>query len=193
MGAEPVSPGLSEAVHALWAQGLAQEPGYASEINLRLGPWIQALATSMTRGLMLLIDYGYDRADYYRPERGMGTLMCHYRHQAHGDPYVHLGLQDITAHVDFTAAASAGRVAGLAVAGFTTQAHFLIALGLDGLLAERMSGDPGATEGDLKWLLGAKQLLMPSAMGERFRVLGLAKDLGRTWTGFSLKDLRGRL
>ncbi|MBP6734615.1 MAG: SAM-dependent methyltransferase [Chromatiaceae bacterium] len=193
VGAEPRSPGLTEAVQALWTQGLAQEPGYASEINLRLGPWIHALAASMDRGLMLLIDYGYDRADYYRPERGMGTLMCHYRHQAHGDPYVHLGLQDITAHVDFTAAASAGRVAGLAVAGFTTQAHFLIALGLDGLLAERMSGDPGATEGDLKWLLGAKQLLMPSAMGERFRVLGLAKDLGRTWTGFSLKDLRGRL
>ncbi|HSO79443.1 MAG TPA: SAM-dependent methyltransferase, partial [Chromatiaceae bacterium] len=120
-------------------------------------------------------------------------LMCHYCHQAHGDPYVHLGLQDLTAHVDFSAAASAGRVAGLAVAGFTTQAHFLIALGLDGLLAERMSGDPGNTEEDLRWLLGAKQLVMPSAMGERFRVLGLAKDLDRTWTGFSLRDLRGRL
>ena len=193
MVAEPRSPGLTEAVQALWAQGLAQAPGYASEINPRLGPWIHALAASLDRGLMLLIDYGYDRADYYRPERGMGTLMCHYRHQAHGDPYVHLGLQDLTAHVDFSAAASAGRVAGLAVAGFTTQAHFLIALGLDDLLAERMSGDPGTTEEDLRWLLGAKQLVMPSAMGERFRVLGLAKDLDRTWTGFSLRDLRGRL
>lgn len=193
VGAEPLSPGLTEAVHALWAQGLAQKPGYASEINLRLGPWIQALAASMARGLLLLIDYGYDRADYYRPERGMGTLMCHYRHQAHGDPYVHLGLQDITAHVDFSAAASAGRVAGLAIAGFSTQAHFLIALGLDSLLAERMSGDPDTADGELKWLLGAKQLVMPSAMGERFRVLGLAKDLGQTWTGFSLRDLRGRL
>ena len=193
VGAEPPSRGLAEAVQALWAQGLAQEPGYASEINLRLGPWIQALATSMTRGLMLLIDYGYDRADYYRPERGMGTLMCHYRHQAHGDPYVHLGLQDITAHVDFTAAANAGQAAGLAVAGFATQAHFLIALGLDGLLAERMGGDSATAEEDLKWLLGAKQLVLPSAMGERFRVLGLAKDLDRTWAGFSLRDLRGRL
>ena len=193
VGAEPPSRGLAEAVQALWAQGLAQEPGYASEINLRLGPWIQALATSMTRGLMLLIDYGYDRADYYRPERGMGTLMCHYRHQAHGDPYVHLGLQDITAHVDFSAAANVGRAAGLAVAGFATQAHFLIALGLDGLLAERMGGDSATAEEDLKWLLGAKQLVLPSAMGERFRVLGLAKDLDRTWAGFSLRDLRGRL
>lgn len=193
VGAEPPSRGLAEAVQALWAQGLAQEPGYASEINLRLGPWIQALATSMTRGLMLLIDYGYDRADYYRPERGMGTLMCHYRHQAHGDPYVHLGLQDITAHVDFTAAANAGQAAGLAVAGFATQAHFLIALGLDDLLAERMGGDSATAEEDLKWLLGAKQLVLPSAMGERFRVLGLAKDLDQTWAGFSLRDLRGRL
>ncbi|MBP6808839.1 MAG: SAM-dependent methyltransferase, partial [Chromatiaceae bacterium] len=193
VGAEPPSRGLAEAVQALWAQGLAQEPGYASEINLRLGPWIQALATSMTRGLMLLIDYGYDRADYYRPERGMGTLMCHYRHQAHGDPYVHLGLQDITAHVDFTAAANAGQAAGLAVAGFATQAHFLIALGLDDLLAERIGGDSATAEEDLKWLLGAKQLVLPSAMGERFRVLGLAKDLDQTWAGFSLRDLRGRL
>ncbi len=193
VGAEAISPGLSEAVHALWAQGLAQEPGYASEINLRLGPWMQALAASMTRGLIVLIDYGYDRADYYRPERGMGTLMCHYRHQAHGNPYVHLGLQDITAHVDFSAAASGGRMAGLEVAGFTTQAHFLIALGLDDLLAERLGGDQGTADGDLNWLLGAKQLVMPTAMGERFRVLGLAKNIGRSWSGFSLRDLRGRL
>ncbi|MFZ1537166.1 MAG: SAM-dependent methyltransferase [Chromatiaceae bacterium] len=193
VGAEALSPGLTEAVHALWAQGLAQGPGYGSEINLRLGPWLQALAASMARGLMLLIDYGYDRADYYRPERGMGTLMCHYRHQAHGNPYVHLGLQDITAHVDFSAAASGGRMAGLEVAGFTTQAHFLIALGLDDLLAERMGGDQGTADGDLKWLLGAKQLVMPTAMGERFRVLGLAKNIGQSWTGFSLRDLRGRL
>lgn len=191
--AEARSPGLAEAVHALWARGLAQEAGYTSEINLRLGPWMQALEASMDRGLMILIDYGYDRADYYRPERGMGTLMCHFRHQAHGNPYRHLGLQDITAHVDFSAAASGGRIAGLEVVGFTTQAHFLIALGLDGMLAERMGGNQGVADGNLQWLLGAKQLVMPYAMGERFRVLGLAKNIGQTWTGFSLRDLRGRL
>jgi len=191
--AKPLSQGLTEAVQALWAQGLAREPGYGSEINLRLRPWVQALAISMTRGLMLLIDYGYDRADYYRPERVMGTLMCHYRHQAHVDPYVHLGLQDITAHVDFSAAASAAQDAGLVVAGFTTQSHFLLALGLDGLLAQRLSEDAGTGPRGLDLLLGAKQLVMPSAMGERFRVIGLAKDLHQPWSGFSLRDLRGRL
>ncbi len=188
VAADPVSPGLAAAVRALHAQGLAREPGYASEINMRLGPWIRALAGSLTRGLMLLIDYGYARADYYRPERAMGTLMCHHRHRAHGDPYVHLGLQDITAHVDFSAAAAAGRGAGLEVAGFATQAHFLIGCGFESLLAERIQGKAG-----LDVLPGAKQLVSPLGMGELFRVLGLAKGIHHPWRGFAVRDLRGRL
>ena len=195
--APPRDPALGLAVAGLQARGLAQEPGYVSEINLRLGPWVGALAGSLRRGLMLLIDYGYEEADYYRAERSMGTLICHYRHQAHGDPYAHLGLQDITAHVDFSAAARAGQAAGLEVAGYTTQAHFLLALGLDDLLAERLNGPGRASDEGLKLLLGAKQLVMPDAMGERFRVLGLAKGLtpdgGEPWQGFRLRDLRGRL
>jgi len=186
---DPDSPGLADAVYALQAQGLAREPGYKSEINLRLHPWIAALAGAMDRGLVLLIDYGYPRSEYYHHARNAGTLMCHYRHQAHGNPFVHLGLQDITAHVDFSALADAGLVAGMEVAGFTTQAHFLIGCGLDELLAEVLAGG-----GDgLGQMLGAKQLVMPTGMGERFRVLGLAKDVSRSWCGFSLRDLRGRL
>ena len=195
--APPEDPALALAVAGLQARGLARMPGYASEVNLRLGPWLRALADALRQGLMILIDYGYVETDYYRAERSMGTLVCHYRHQAHGDPYAHLGLQDITAHVDFSAVASVGQAAGLELAGYTTQAHFLLALGLDELLADRLNG-PGVGDDEvLKLVLGAKQLVLPAAMGERFRVLGLAKGLtpdgGEPWRGFRLRDLRGRL
>lgn len=186
----PQSLGLAEAVEALQARGLAREPGYRSEINLRLRPWISALAASLKRGLILVIDYGYPRAEYYHPERRLGTLRGHYRHQAHGDPYLHPGLQDITADVDFSALAEAGQAAGMTLAGFTTQAHFLLGCGFETLLAAALAEggkDP------LERLTAAKQLVMPTGLGERFRVLGLAKDLDRAWCGFALRDLRGRL
>ncbi len=181
----PCSSGLIDAVSALRTEGLADVPGYGSEINLRLAPWLSALSASIERGLVLLIDYGYPRSAYYQADRGMGTLMCHHRHQAHADPYVNLGLQDITAHVDFTAVAEAGSSAGFALAGFTTQAHFLIGCGIDRIMLE--SGDA------LDLTLGAKQLLLPTAMGERFKVLGLSKGLAGPWRGFSVRDLSDRL
>ena len=139
----------------------------------------------MERGLVLLIDYGYTRRELYQPDRSMGSLMCHYRHQAHDDPYRHLGLQDITAHVDFTRIATTGVELGFELAGYATQAHFLLACVLDGLMAE---AGP-----DLDLVLGAKQLLLPSAMGERFKVLGLQIGVGHAWRGFSVRDLRDRL
>lgn len=188
VAAEPVSPGLTAAVRALQDLGHAREPGYASEINLRLGPWVEAVASALGRGLVLLIDYGYPRAEYYHPERRSGTLMCHFRHRAHGDPYAHVGLQDITAHVDFSRLADAARSSGLEVAGFSTQAHFLMGCGL-----ERLIADAAAREDGIELMLGAKQLVMPSGMGERFRVLGLARGVEGRWCGFSLRDLRGRL
>jgi SAM-dependent MidA family methyltransferase len=181
------SPGLGEAVAALQAAGLSTSPAYGSEVNLRLGPWLAALGASVTAGLMLLIDYGYPERAYHQPDRTMGTLMCHLRHQAHSDPYRHIGLQDITAHVDFSAAARAGRRAGFALAGFATQGHFLIGCGIDRLIA----GADGAPDLDLA--LGAKQLLLPTAMGERFKVLGLALGLEGPWCGFSIRDLSDRL
>jgi SAM-dependent MidA family methyltransferase len=188
VAAPPVSPGLAEAVAALQEDGLATEPGYASEVSLRLGPWARALAAAMGRGLALIVDYGYPRAEYYRPERRAGTLMCHQRHRAHGDPLAQIGLQDITAHVDFSALAASAAASGLSLSGFTTQAHFLLGCGLEGLIAEELAG--GAAP---ELLLGAKQLVMPAGMGERFRVLGLAKGLEGPWRGFALRDLRGRL
>jgi SAM-dependent MidA family methyltransferase len=185
----PRAPGLTQAVRHLQSQGLATEPGYRSEINLRLGPWLAALAAALDQGLILLIDYGYPRADYYRAERRGGTLMCHARHRAHADPYRDLGLQDITAHVDFTAVAAQGAAAGLALAGYTTQALFLIGCGLDLELA-RTAADPTVA---MDLALGARTLVLPSAMGERFQVIGLQKGMSGPWRGFSRRDLRARL
>lgn len=185
------APALQAAVLALQADDLAIQPGYRSEINLRLAPWTQALAAMLGTGLLLVIDYGYPRAEFYLAERDQGTLMCYSRHQAHADPYRDIGLQDITAHVDFTALAEAGQSAGLALAGYTTQAHFLIGCGIDGLIAEAGGTDPAAM---LALTAGAKQLLLPSLMGERFQVMGLAKGLeSLALSGFSVRDLSARL
>jgi SAM-dependent MidA family methyltransferase len=182
----PRSPGLRAAVMRLQAAGLARSPGYQGEVNLRLGPWLDGLADAIDRALILLIDYGYPRHELYSAERSMGTLLCHARHRVERDPYRRLGLQDITAHVDFTAVAEAGDAAGLALAGYTTQAHFLIGCGIDELIAT-------AEDDPISLVSGAKQLLLPSAMGERFQVMGLSKRLDDDWRGFALRDLRSRL
>ncbi|MEA1048471.1 SAM-dependent methyltransferase [Lamprobacter modestohalophilus] len=188
---ESASPALIQAVLALQSAGLATQPGYRSEINLRLAPWTQALGAMLGTGLILVIDYGYPRAEFYLAERDQGTLMCHSRHQAHADPYRDIGLQDLTAHVDFTALAEAGRCAGLDLAGYTTQANFLIGCGIDALIAEAAATDPMAM---LELTAGAKQLLLPSLMGERFQVLGLSKGLDElALSGFSVRDLSARL
>jgi SAM-dependent MidA family methyltransferase len=189
VAAAPRSAGLAPAVRALQSRGLAAAPEYASEINLRLKPWLAALAAAADQALILLIDYGYPQADYYRTERSAGTLMCHARHQVHGDPYRNIGLQDITAHVDFTAVAEHGVTAGLELAGYTTQALFLIGCGLDRELTAA-AGDPDQA---MDLAFGARTLVLPTAMGERFQVIGLEKGLRGPWCGFSSRDLRGRL
>lgn len=192
VAADPVSPGLAAAVRALQGRGLAREPGYVSEINLRLGPWMRAIAAALERGLMVIVDYGYAQDQYYRADRRTGTLLCHRHHRARTDPYRDIGLADITAHVDFTALAHAGTSAGMRLAGYTTQAHFLIGCGIEAMLA-RLAGGPDAMDA----LLAAKQLLLPGAMGERFQVMALDKGMdpgpAPGWTGFSFRDLRDRL
>ncbi len=186
----PASPGLRQAIQELQAEGVALEPGYHAEINLRLGAWLRALASSMDEGAALLIDYGYPRRELLHPQRTMGTLMCHYRHRAHADPYRLLGLQDITAHVDFTAVAEAGTAAGLALAGYTTQAHFLFGSGLEALLAR---SDPADVANHLTQVQGVRRLTLPNEMGEAFKVLALGRGLHQPLIGFSFQDLRGRL
>jgi SAM-dependent MidA family methyltransferase len=190
--APPRSIGLQDAVLRLQARGLALEPGYCSEVNLRLGPWMRALAGAMERGLVLIIDYGYPRREYYHPQRGGGTLISHHRHRTSLDPFERLGLQDISAHVDFSAVAAAARAAGFGLAGYSTQANFLIGCGLDRLMMEALaaSADPHQ---QMQLSTGARQLVLPAAMGERFQAIGLTRELDQPWRGFAVRDLRERL
>jgi SAM-dependent MidA family methyltransferase len=184
------SPGLAGALAALWPDDASVAEGYSSELNLRLAPWLRAVAERMQRGYLLLIDYGYSRDEYYHPQRSQGTLICHFRHRAHADPYLLPGLQDITANVDFSALATAASDAGFSLAGFTTQAHFLIDSGLQELLA---ASDPADVKRHFERMQGVKKLTLPSEMGERFKVMALARDAPPVLSGFRSKDLRGRL
>ena len=168
----------------------ARREDFESEINLRAGPWLSALSTSFEAGLVLLIDYGYSGSEYYLPERNRGTLMCHYRHRAHTDPLRYPGLQDITAHVDFSRTARAAQTAGFSVAGYATQAFFLMGCGLDRLVA---ASDPNDLRAHLDLVQGVKRLTLPSEMGERFKVLALSKKIRQPLIGFGMQDLRSRL
>lgn len=180
----PEQPELADAVAALERRLPAPLPdGYRSELRPALPGWLAALGASLRRGALLLVDYGYARRDYYHPQRTGGTLMCHYRHRAHGDPFLYPGLQDLTAWVDFSACADAALDAGFDVAGYTTQGQFLVeALGSD-LLGP---GEPSPSA-----LSALKTLVLPGEMGERFKVLLLTKGID----GLSLpgRDLRARL
>lgn len=184
------SPGLEAALDALWPDAGAVPEGYSSELNMRLAPWLKAMAAIMTRGYVLLIDYGYAHREYYHPERCRGTLLCHFRHRAHADPYLLPGLQDITANVDFSALAHAAAAAGFSLAGYTTQAHFLIDNGLEELLQD---SDPFDVQRHMALMQGVKKLTLPSEMGERFKVMALARDAEPVLAGFRSRDLRDRL
>jgi SAM-dependent MidA family methyltransferase len=164
-------PALSSAVAAIEA-GLTHElpDGYCSEVCLLLEPWLSSVLASIACGGMLLIDYGLPRRDYYRAERDDGTLICHYRQRAHADPLLWPGQQDITAWVDFSAVAAAGRAAGCALGGYTTQAQFLLAsIAADPMLAARQP-DPAAAS-------ALKTLVLPGEMGERFKLIWLTRGL----------------
>jgi len=169
-------------------------PGYRSEINIDLPAWLQAVTGSMQKGIALFIDYGYTRSDYYMPQRNDGTLICHYQHRAHGDPFKWPGLVDISASVDFTALAEAADSCGLEVSGYTTQAMFLLACGLDKILA----GFESLCEQErIKMNNQVRHLTLPGEMGERFQVMALSRGVDEEFyddmLGFSLSDLRYRL
>ena len=162
--------------------------GYTSEICLRVAPWIAGVGACLDRGLMLMFDYGLPRAHYYHPQRTAGTLRCHFKQRVHDDPYINVGVQDITAWVDFTRVAEAAIASGLDVAGFCTQAGFLLATGVEQLVAEatdpvqhaRLAGE-------------ARRLLLPGEMGEAFKVMALTRQCDVALEGFALQDLRQSL
>jgi SAM-dependent MidA family methyltransferase len=160
-------------------------PGFLSEICLAATDWTAAWAPILGQGALLLIDYGFPSHEYYHPQRSSGTLMCHYRHHAHGDPFFLPGLQDITAHVDFTAIVEAGFDAGLEFLGYTTQAAFLLNCGLTEVLART------PVEDYLHYLpqaQAAQQLISPAEMGELFKVIALGKGINEALIGFAQGD-----
>jgi SAM-dependent MidA family methyltransferase len=187
----PAGSRLEQAVHRLEAElGRPLPDGYVSEINLGLDAWLEALGASVRRGVLLFIDYGLPRREYYAAERSRGTLLCHFRHRFHEDALARVGLQDITAWVDFTAVAEAAQAAGLDVAGYTTQAHFLIGCGLEEFVAH--VGDLDLVE-RVNLSRQVMVLTLPGEMGERFKVIALAKGYDAPLRGFGVRDLRHTL
>jgi len=156
------------------AQNLPVAAPYVSEIGLAAGAWIAEWGRILERGALLLFDYGFPRHEYYHPQRSSGTLMCHYRHRAHDDPLWWPGLNDITAHVDFTAIAEAGFAAGLDLIGYTSQAQFLFNCGITAVI-ERLPRDGGRTS--LAETRNAGKLISPDEMGELFKVIALGHGL----------------
>ena len=164
--------------------------GYRSEVLPQLPYWIQAVSGGMQRGAMLFVDYGYARSEYYQPTRSDGTLRAFYRHRMHGDPLLHPGLQDLTASVDFTALAEAGVAAGFDFAGYCSQASFLLGNGLATVL-QRIGQIEDPVERQRR-SNEVKRLTLPTEMGERFQVMGFAKDV-EFGVAFLVGDLSFRL
>jgi SAM-dependent MidA family methyltransferase len=164
---------------------LSPSPPYISEVSLTVAALVRTLASALERGALLFIDYGFGRAEYYHPQRNRGTLMCHYRHHAHDDPFFAPGLQDITSHVDFTSVALAGVEAGLKLAGYTTQAHFLVNAGITELLAHT---PPQNVAEYLPLAAQAHKLLSPAEMGELFKVIAMTRGIEDELVGFRAGD-----
>jgi SAM-dependent MidA family methyltransferase len=164
-------------------------PGYESEIGLAARAWCAGWGERLERGAVLLLDYGFPRREYYHLQRGRGTLMCHYRHHAHPDPFYLPGLQDITAHVDFTGVIAAADGAGLDLLGYTTQGQFLLNCGILDVLATLPADSP-----DYIRAAGAvNKLLLPHEMGELFKVIAFGRGIDGPLLGFATGDQSRRL
>lgn len=175
----PADAQLAQAVAAIEREVGALPDGYASEIGFVAQAWMRTIGRWLARGALLAIDYGFPRREYYHPQRLMGTIMCHYRHRAHADPFWLPGLNDVTAHVDFTAIADAAHEAGLDVLGYTSQAHFLLNCGLLDLLNDEHS-HARANE--------AHRLVSEAEMGELFKVLAVGRGIDVPLAGFARGD-----
>jgi len=161
--------------------------GYVTEINLQAQAWTRSLAQNLRRGLILLIDYGFPQSEYYHPQRCQGTLMCHIQHHAHDDPFFAPGLQDITAHVDFSSIAASAHAAGLQVLGYTSQARFLLNAEIDRILMQHAELQTPQS------FQAIQKLLSEAEMGELFKVLALGKSLEDNLIGFARGDRRHQL
>jgi SAM-dependent MidA family methyltransferase len=143
--------------------------GYRTEINLAAPAWMRQVAASMHRGVVITIDYGHSAEDLYGPDRSSGTLLCYRSQMASEDPFLWVGQQDMTAHVDFTTLATVGEEMGLSVTGFTNQMSFLMGLGVEDMIAQLTPETPE--------FRAALHLLKPDAMGRTFKILVQHKGL----------------
>jgi SAM-dependent MidA family methyltransferase len=164
--------------------------GYVSEYCPRLPSWAVGIARSLRTGAVLWFDYGLPRAQYYLAERRDGTLLCHFRHRVHDDPFLHPGLSDITAWVDFTTMAEAAGAANCELAGFTTQAFFLAGMHIEAEMHAFAGGDANRFA---RLANQARQLMLPGEMGERFKAMAWLRGLDLELSGFALQDLRHTL
>nr|WP_051940850.1 SAM-dependent methyltransferase [Stenoxybacter acetivorans] len=163
---------------------------YTTELHPQQQAFIKSLAEKLQRGAMIWIDYGFDAAQYYHPQRSKGTLMGHYRHHSIDNPFFYPGLMDLTAHVNFTAIAEAAIDSGLDLIGYTTQSHFLLNLGLTELLTQ--IGNPA----DFSYIHAAaacQTLTAPQEMGELFKVIAFGKNIDVDWRGFRAGDICHKL
>ncbi len=161
--------------------------GYISEINFAAEDWIKSIAERLQQGIIILLDYGFPRHEYYHEQRNQGTLMCHYRHRSHPDAFVYPGLQDITAHVDFTSMADAALEANLQVIGYTNQVSFLMGAGL---LELANLENESETKQQMETASQIKKLTLPHEMGELFKVIGFSKKCDISLPAFEFRDLR---
>ena len=176
----PETPALLEL-----AQQVIVPDDYLSEISLTARGLVSSLCSRLSVGAMLFIDYGFGAREYYHPQRGSGTLMCHYRHHAHDDPFFLPGLQDITAHVDFTAIAESAIDHGANLLGYTSQAHFLI----NGGITDLISGiSPDNLREYLPLSAQIQKLTSPAEMGELFKVIALGKGIDAPLRNFITGD-----
>ncbi len=174
----------------LVAQRMPALPDYRSEINLQAESWVRGMGQWLTCGAALLIDYGFPRHEYYHPQRHRGTLMCHIQHLAHDNALMAPGLQDITAHVDFTAMADAALTGGLEVLGYTAQARFLLNAGLAEVMMQQ--GELGARS-NAQMRVAIQKLTSEAEMGELFKVIALGRGIEGDLLGFRRGDRRDSL
>lgn len=189
----PANEALIKAVATIEADvGYQMPEGYESEVCMLLTPWIKSLASMLDKGVMLLVDYGYPRSEFYSHERNRGTLACYYRHRAHDDPFFLPGLQDLTAHVDFTAVVEAGLANDLELIGYASQSAFLLDNNLLGM-ADTMRAGMDHEADRIMLAREIKTLTLPGEMGELFQVMALGKGYDRPLQGFGTQDLSHRL
>lgn len=191
----PADPSFSAAVRTTlhdsgWAAQGGWPDGYVSELGEQAAAWVETVSQRLAHGALLLLDYGFPRAEFFHPQRAEGTLMCHYRHHGHGDPFWLPGLQDITGHIDFSAVSTAARAGGLEPLGYCSQASFLIDCGIAQFALREPQHDV------LRWASQAsalQRLLSEAEMGELFKAIAFARGIPDEAIGFARGDRRGAL